>query len=87
LCIPSSTFNSSGKRRRRRRRRRKKEGKINKIPHNFSMICGVVPYKWNTLMPIMQRLDTGVNKFLGLVRFVITRSSFAYTRVKAMEEE
>jgi hypothetical protein len=41
------------------------------------MICGV-PYKWNTLTPIMQRLDTGGNKFLGLVRFMITRS-FVYT--------
>jgi hypothetical protein len=49
------------------------------------MICGV-PYKWNTLMPIMQRLDTGVNKFLGLVSFMITRF-FVYTIVKAMEEE
>jgi hypothetical protein len=80
LCIPSSTFNSPGK-----RRRRKEEGKINNIPHNFSMICGV-PYKWNTLMPIMQRLDTGVNEFLGLVSFMITRS-FVYTIVKAMEEK
>jgi hypothetical protein len=68
LCIPSSTFTSPGK-----RRRRKEEGKINKIPHNFSMICGV-PFKWNTLTPIMQRLDTGVNKFPRLVRFMITRS-------------
>ncbi len=58
---------------------------MNKIPHNFSMICGV-PYKWNTLTPIMQRLDTRVNEFLGLVRFMITRS-FVYTIVKAMEEE
>ncbi len=49
------------------------------------MICGV-PYKWNTLMPIMQRLDTGVNEFLGLVSFMITRS-FVYTIVKAMEEK
>ncbi len=37
------------------------------------MICGV-PFKWNTLTPIMQRLDTGVNKFPRLVRFMITRS-------------
>jgi hypothetical protein len=80
LCIPSSTFNSPGK-----RRRRKEEGKINKIPHNFSIICGV-PYKWNTLTPIMQRLDIRVNKFLGLVSFMITRS-FVYTKVKAMEDE
>lgn len=34
----------------------------------------------------MQRLDIRVNKFLGLVSFMITRS-FVYTKVKAMEDE